>query len=197
MSKENKKVNTTKLVITALMICLILVATIALRIPSPTQGYIHLGDTIVFLSVLLLGKKYAAFAAAVGSALADLLGGFAIYAPWTLVIKFLMAFVMGLFIEISLKKKSNRIIFGGITLSEIIGMILSGLIMIVGYVIVDGTIAGNMWTGILGIPLNLIQFAAGLFLALALAAALYKTPARKLFVYRLYEVASKEEKEEK
>ena len=58
-----------------------------------TQGYVHLGDTMVFLGVLMLGKRRGAAAAGLGSALADVLGGFAFWAPWTLVIKSLMAFV--------------------------------------------------------------------------------------------------------
>jgi len=49
---------TSKLVLTALMMCLVLLATIAIRIPAPfTQGYVHLGDTMIFISVLLLGKN--------------------------------------------------------------------------------------------------------------------------------------------
>ena len=78
---------TNKLVLTALMVCLVLLATYIIKIPSPfTQGYVHLGDTMIFLSVLLLGKKGGAAAAGLGSALADLLGGYAAYAPWTFLI---------------------------------------------------------------------------------------------------------------
>lgn len=73
---RNEKTN--RLVMTAMMICLVLVATFSIRIPSPfTQGYVHLGDTMVFLSVLLLGKKSGALAAGLGSGLADILGGYA------------------------------------------------------------------------------------------------------------------------
>ena len=55
MSNNDK---TSKLVLTALMVCLVLLATYIIKIPSPfTQGYVHLGDTMIFLSVLLLGKK--------------------------------------------------------------------------------------------------------------------------------------------
>ena len=80
---------TSKLVLTALMMCLVLLATFSIRIPSPfTQGYVHLGDAVIFISVLLLGKKNGAIASGFGSAMADLLGGYAMYAPWTFVIKF-------------------------------------------------------------------------------------------------------------
>ena len=87
---------TNRLVMVALMVCLVMIATLSIRIPSPfTQGYVHLGDTMIFLSVLLLGKKGGAVAAGLGSALADVLGGYAAYAPWTLLIKALMAIIMG------------------------------------------------------------------------------------------------------
>ena len=101
---------TNKLVLTALMVCLVLLATYIIKIPSPfTQGYVHLGDTMIFLSVLLLGKKGGAAAAGLGSALADLLGGYAAYAPWTFLIKALMAFIMGAFIEAEKTSCQDRI----------------------------------------------------------------------------------------
>ena len=44
-----------------------------LHIPIPTGGYIHLGDTLIYLAACLLPAPYAAAAAAVGAGLADLL----------------------------------------------------------------------------------------------------------------------------
>ena len=106
MTSEEK---TGKLVLTALMTCLVLLATYMIRIPSPfTQGYVHLGDTMIFLSVLVLGKKGGAAAAGLGSGLCDLLGGYAAYAPWTFIIKGLMGFIMVVFIERALKKKKHH-----------------------------------------------------------------------------------------
>lgn len=184
MTRNEKTQN---IVMTAMMICLILVATFSIRIPSPfTQGYVHLGDAMIFLSVLLLGKKGGALASGFGSALADVMGGYAAYAPWTLVIKALMAYIMGSFIEVSLKKEKKHIIIGNLSLGEIIGMIIAGVEMVIGYAIVDGVFAGNMLSGVLGIPFNIGQFAVGAVLACILAMALYKTPARKYFAYRLF-----------
>lgn len=180
---------TKRLVLTSLMVCLVLLATYIIRIPSPfTQGYVHLGDTMIFLSVLLLGKKGGTVAAGLGSALADLLGGYAAYAPWTLIIKGLMAFTMGIFIEIVTKRKKNHIKVFGVPVAEIFGMVLAGIEMVVGYILVDGVFAGNFMAGVLGAPMNIGQFVVGLILATVLAASLYKTPARKLFAYRLDEV---------
>lgn len=134
------------------------------------------------------GQKGGAAAAGLGSALADLLGGYAAYAPWTFLIKALMAFIMGAFIEAATKKKKHHVKIGSVPLVEIVGMVLAGIEMVIGYAAVDGILAGNLWSGILGAPFNIGQFTVGLVLATILAMALYKTPAKKLFAYRLDEI---------
>lgn len=91
----NEKTN--QLAKTALMIALIFVGTFSIRIPNPaTGGYFHMGDSMIFLSVLILGKRDGAFAGALGGALADLLCGAAIWSGPTLIIKFIMAWIMGI-----------------------------------------------------------------------------------------------------
>lgn len=100
--------NTSKIVLTGLMTALVTIATMFLMVPVPfTGGYIHLGDSMIFISVLLLGWKRGGFAAGVGSMLADLSAGYANWAPWTLVIKLLMAIIMGICIEASQRNKKN------------------------------------------------------------------------------------------
>lgn len=84
-------------VFTGLMTALVFLMTYIIKIPVPyTSGYIHLGDSMIFLSVMVVGPFYGAFAAGVGSMLSDLAAGYAQYALPTLVIKALMAMVMGL-----------------------------------------------------------------------------------------------------
>ena len=49
---------TNKLVMTALMMCMIIVLTMFVKVPIPlTQGYVHLGDAMIFISVMLLGWR--------------------------------------------------------------------------------------------------------------------------------------------
>ena len=62
-----------------------------IRIPTPLKGYINLGDAIVLLCAFLLPPSYAFFAAGIGSMLADIFSGYAVYAPATFIIKGLMA----------------------------------------------------------------------------------------------------------
>lgn len=80
---------TQELVFTALMTALVFAATYLPHIPIPL-GYAHLGDAVIFLLALLMPRRSALFAACIGSALADLLGGFAIWVVPTLVIKCVM-----------------------------------------------------------------------------------------------------------
>ena len=68
-----------------------------LSIPLPSgYGYVNLGDAGVFLCAALLPGGLGALAAGVGAALADLILGWAVYAPVTLLIKGLTAFLAGL-----------------------------------------------------------------------------------------------------
>ena len=72
----------------ALFASLVFIGTFILKIPTPgTGGYIHPGDALVILSGVFLGPNYGFLAAAVGSALADILGGYVFYAPITFAVK--------------------------------------------------------------------------------------------------------------
>ena len=74
-----------------MLAALIFVATYFFKLPvSITQGYIHLGDGFILLGAALLGWASVP-AAAVGSMLADLLGGYTLYILPTFVIKGLVA----------------------------------------------------------------------------------------------------------
>ena len=84
---------TKQLVMSALLASLVCVATMILRIPSPLGGYLNLGDGIVLLCGWLLSPVYGALAAGIGSGLADVLSGYAVYAPATFVIKGAMALI--------------------------------------------------------------------------------------------------------
>jgi len=193
MSRNDNRNNIYRMVMTALIMGLIMLATFTFRIPSPfTHGYVHLGDTVIFLGVLVLGKKNGSVAAGVGSALADIIGGYGAYAPWTLIIKALMAFVMASFIDLMVKKGSSGVKIMGMAAYELMGMVFGGLVMTAGYAVADGVFAGNMLAGLLGVPANIGQFVVGMILASVLAGALYKTPANRYFTYRLDMVKGKQ-----
>ena len=76
----------------ALFAALACVATMSIKIPTPgTSGYIHPGDAIVILAGVVLGPAWGFLAGGIGSAMADLLGGYFVYVPITFVIKGLVS----------------------------------------------------------------------------------------------------------
>jgi uncharacterized membrane protein len=68
--------------------------TLFIRIPLPSRGYFNFGDVAVVFSGLVLGSLsrrnsfwWGAGAGGIGSALADIVGGFGMFAPITLLPK--------------------------------------------------------------------------------------------------------------
>lgn len=178
---NNEKSRTNTMIMAAMMMGLIMAMTFIIRIPVPaTHGYIHLGDCMIFMAVLLLGWKHGAVAAGLGSALADLIGGFAIYAPVTFVVKFLMAAVVGLFLQKALKREHPVVV---ITMMEIVGMLIGGAVMVAGYYFAEGLMYGNFVAPVAEIPLNIIQCAVGAVIAAVLSRALAGTPVGRSFAY--------------
>jgi len=70
--------------------------TMVVRIPIPaTEGYLNLGDMAVVFCGLLIGSRWGLLAGAIGSATADLIGGFFIFIPITFFAKGLEAYIAG------------------------------------------------------------------------------------------------------
>jgi uncharacterized membrane protein len=124
--------------------------TIVVRIPIPgTGGYLNLGDIAVIFCGLFLGKKYGAIAGGVGSAVADIIGGFFIFVPATLVAKGLEGFLAGLI---------------GQTKIKIVLLPIAGLVMVTVYFLYELFLPGVGIGGALSeVPFNLIQAFVGAF----------------------------------
>ncbi len=148
MKNENIK----RLVLAALLMALTTVATAVISIPLP-HGFANLGDAAVLLAGGLLGGPLGIAAAALGSALADILLGFTLYAPATLVIKGVMA---GLF-ALLYRKKST-------VLRCVLAACLAELVMVGGYFLFETVLYGAA-AAALSILGNSIQGAIGAALA--------------------------------
>lgn len=167
----NKKL--TKTVMTALFMALCCAGTLV-SIPSPaSQGYLNMGDCFVILSGWLLGPVYGFIAGGIGSALSDVILGYASYAPATLVIKGLMALV-AYFILKALSAKSKDIEKRN-PLPEIIGAFIAELIMIGGYYLYDSILSLNFIAPLAGIAGNSVQGLLGLIASVAIYRILRKT----------------------
>lgn len=150
------KTKTKKIVMAALLAALACVATMVIKIPSPLEGYLNLGDCIVLVAGWTLSPAYGFLAAGMGSALADVFSGYTIYAPATFVIKGLMAIVA----FFCFKPLHKRI---GSLPSRIISGALAEIVMVLGYYLFEGFLYGFIPSAVNIIP-NALQGAAGLIL---------------------------------
>ena len=142
-----------KLTLAGVLAALVFVMTYVPKVPVPmTGGYVHLGDGAIFLSVLLLGPLGVP-AAAIGSGLADILGGYMVYALPTMVIKAAVALIAW---------KAWK---EGRWLRALMGFVLAELAMVAGYFAFESVMYGAAaaW-GAVG-P-NCIQGAAGVALGM-------------------------------
>ena len=89
-----KKINVKKLVLASVFASIVCVATVVFAFPLPGNGFANLGDCFVIICGGLIGPWWGFAAAAVGAALADIILGYAVYAPATFLIKGLMALLV-------------------------------------------------------------------------------------------------------
>ena len=148
-----RKLSVRKLTLAGVMAALVFVMTFVPKVPVPmTGGYVHLGDGAIFLAVLLLGPLGIP-AAAIGSGLADILGGYMVYVLPTMVIKALVALI------------AWKIWKEGSLLRAAIGFILAEIAMVAGYFAFESVMYGAAaaWAAV---GANCIQSIAGVVLGL-------------------------------
>ncbi|QXM06215.1 ECF transporter S component [Crassaminicella indica] len=164
------KMKVRQLTITGLMAALVLVGTMLIQVPTPTKGYIHIGDSMVYLSGILLGPVAGSLAAGIGSLFADVFSGYYIYAPATLVIKGLDALVLGYIY--------NKIVTKDTSISKkiivfVFSVLAGGAVMVAGYLAYE-TVLYGFATAVLGIIGNITQAIGGGVLAAPLIIAFDK-----------------------
>ena len=175
MEGKSSPIVTTKtisIVQIALMIALTTVVTMTIRIPTYT-GYTHLGDSMIFLAVILFGKKKAIISASLGMCLADILSGYLVWAPFTLVIKGSMALIAGI---IAYRGKYNA----DNMMNNIFAFVIAGIWMITAYYFAGAiitkfilaqnvTFAQSLVLSLKDVPANFVEVAVGIVLAIPLS----------------------------
>ena len=140
---------------------LVFVVTAYLHIPT-YNGYVHVGDGFIFLAACLLPLPYSVFVGAIGAMLADLLTGFAIWAPGSMVIKALVALLFS--------SKGKKIL----TLRNTLMLIPAAVISIAGYYFYEVLITGSFLASLSGIPGSTIQAVTSSLVFVAAAIAMDK-----------------------
>ena len=148
-----KNVSVKQLTMAGVLAALVFVLTYLPKVPVPvTGGYIHLGDGAIFLSVLLLGPLGIP-AAAVGSGLSDLIGGYMVYVIPTVIIKGLVALIAW-----KLYRKGSWV-------SAAVAFIVAEAVMVLGYFAFEAVMYG-VAAAAAAIRPNVIQGVGGVVLGL-------------------------------
>lgn len=151
-----------KLVFAAFFAAVIFLGTFVIKIPIP-NGYIHFGDGFIYVAAALLPIPYAMAAAAVGGLLADLIAGFAAYAPFTAVVKLLIALVVGLIARNNAfvgRLRGHSTQTGGFV-PLIAASIAGGAVNVGGYFATDCILYG-LAAAVSSCPMNCLQSAFGI-----------------------------------
>ena len=147
-----------KITTAAVMIALTCVLTLAVKIPTPTKGYLNLGDCAVLLSGWLLRPVWGAVAGGFGSALADLFAGYPIYVPGTLLSKAVMALTVALVPR--LFQGSGK---GHPRAGLIVGAVIAEAFMVAGYWLYEAVVIGEGFAAAFaGVSGNVFQGLAGI-----------------------------------
>lgn len=165
-SKSSQRIR--EMVQIALMTAITYLAVSFLHIPYGSGGVVHLGDSIIFATAILFGTRQAVISGAIGMTMFDAFSQYAYYAPYTFVIKAIMALIIGLIANSNNAKGNNWV-------KNIIGIVLAGAWGVAGYYGAEVIMYGNLYTPITYIPGNIIQVTAGGAIAIVLVKALRNT----------------------
>lgn len=136
-----------RICITGLMAALIAVATAFIKMPTGiNSGYLHFGDSMIYLAGCLLGP-WASLAAAIGGGIADVLAGAPQWAIPTAIIKAINAVPF-----IIVARNSKKII----TKWSVLMTVVSGLWTIGGYLVAEG-ILYSFPTALTSVPFSAVQ----------------------------------------
>lgn len=157
---------TRQLVYAALGIALVFVCTVFINVRLPVAangGLIHLGNVPLFIIAILYGRWLGALAGGIGMALFDVMGGWLLWAPFTLVIVGLMGYTVGAICE----KKQNFQTY-------VFAIVVACIIKVLGYYGAEGIIYGNWLAPMASVPGNLIQIGVAAVVVLPAALKLKK-----------------------
>jgi uncharacterized membrane protein len=146
------------------MAALVCVTTLLIQVPvPPTRGYINVGDAMIMVSALAFGPLVGGFAGGVGSALADIFGGWVHWAPFTLVIKGVEGVLAGLIAGRGRSKGYRLLLAWVVGCGE----------MVLGYFTVEAFLY-DIGPALAELPGNLVQMLAGGVVGIPVSIAIKK-----------------------
>lgn len=175
MKKSNSTKQLINLVTAALFAALIAVMTAYVSFKTGiNDGYLHFGDSMIYIAACVLPLPYACAAAAVGGFVADMLAGAAMWAPFTAAIKALNALPFALVYTLHKTQSPQKILNKTTAFMPIV----SGLITIFGYFLVEGLLY-TFPSAAVSMLASLVQAAGSAVIYYIFAAALDKLDFKK------------------
>ncbi|MFW5711857.1 MAG: ECF transporter S component [Spirochaetota bacterium] len=164
----------------AILIAVTALFTYVVRIPvAPTRGYINFGDVAIFFTAILFGPITAFITGGVGTALADLLAGYAQWAPFSFLAHGLQGLGIGLIIKAARKMRTHSD-SEQVELPQKPGFVSLLIAFVVGTLIMGGIyfLTGGIMVGFAAaaaeIPGNILQNIVGILIGTPLALAVWK-----------------------
>jgi uncharacterized membrane protein len=158
----------------AVLIAVTAVFTYMIRIPvAPTRGYINFGDVAIFFTALTFGPVTALITGGLGTALADIISGYAQWAPFSFLAHGLQGLVIALVAGGSYRRSSE----GASSKLSIVPLVLSflaGTVVMGGIYFVTGGFMVGFPAAAAEIPGNILQNVAGVAVGAPLAVAVRK-----------------------
>ena len=156
-------ITTKRIAIYALLTALVAVATFVVKIPTvATEGYLNLGDGVLLFCGVAFGPVAGGIAGGLGSAIADLIAGYAHWMLPTFLIKGAEGALAGLLFYLFRRAKLNRY------LAATLALLPSAILMVAGYFFASWIMKGSAAVAWTSVPGNAVQGAIGVALALLL-----------------------------
>lgn len=160
------------LILTAMLVSLVFVATLFINIKLPITangGLVHLGTAMLFIASILFGPKKGAIAGAVGMGLFDLVSGWTLWAPFTFFTRGLQGYIVG---KIAWSGGRNGTSFT----FNLLAILSSVPFMLAGYYICERVLFSSWVIPLASIPGNFVQNVVGLLVAIPVCVMLKKLP---------------------
>ena len=128
----NNRLTTKKIAYISLFAALCYAGTM-LNIPFSIAGMktmIHFGNIFCLVSAVFLGPIFGGIASSIGMGLFDILNGYLVYAPSTIILKFFIAFIAGK-LYYNTKQKTTKTLIKAFSLGMLFNVIFSPIVIFI------------------------------------------------------------------
>lgn len=157
-SRDSLELDAPVVALSAVTGAAVAVATMFVSIPVGL-GYLNFGEVVIYSAAFLFGGVVGGLGGGIGAAIADVVLGFAFYAPVTLVAKGIEGYVVGR-------------LAGSSTRSKAIAVAAGAPFMIVAYVLARAYLEGVPAALLQELPIDILQAVVGFAVAVPLSRAL-------------------------